>query len=407
VAAAGRRRGRGGRSGGPVILLDPPSVPARGRWWSHLVSDSSQAELHAFAAGLGLPRRAFDRDHYDLPAELYDAALAAGAVPVSSRELVARLAASGLRRRPAAVVPRRLRPGDLVRVVAPSGPARPDRVAAGVAVLESWGLRVSLAEGVGTTGPRPYLAADDRRRAVDLAHAWADPEVAGVWATRGGVGAQRLLEELDRHDDLLASMDARRDPPLLVGYSDVTALHRFVGVRLGAASLHGPGVAALAGLDAEAVDRLRAVVMAGEGTRLRGRWLGPPPDEDVSGRLVGGNLAVLGAGVGTPEAGHARGSVVLLEDVREPAYKIDRLLTQLRRSGWLEGARAVVCGAFTDCGDPAAVEAVLADRLAGVPVLVGLPIGHGERNAPVLLGVRARVTPDGRLSAPGPSRPEG
>ena len=82
-----------------MILIDPPLVPSRGRLWSHLASDTSYDELHVFARGLGIPERGFDRDHYDVPAELHDAALAAGAVPVSSRELIARLRQAGLRRR--------------------------------------------------------------------------------------------------------------------------------------------------------------------------------------------------------------------------------------------------------------------------------------------------------------------
>jgi hypothetical protein len=82
-----------------LILIDPPDVPARGRLWSHLASDTSYDELHAFARSLGIPARGFDRDHYDVPAELFDAAVAAGAVPVRSRELVAALMAAGLRRR--------------------------------------------------------------------------------------------------------------------------------------------------------------------------------------------------------------------------------------------------------------------------------------------------------------------
>jgi hypothetical protein len=82
-----------------LILIDPPNVPSRGRLWSHLASDSSYDELHDFARTLGIPARGFDRDHYDVPAELYDAALAAGATPVRSRELVAALLAAGLRRR--------------------------------------------------------------------------------------------------------------------------------------------------------------------------------------------------------------------------------------------------------------------------------------------------------------------
>jgi hypothetical protein len=82
-----------------MILVDPPNAPGHGRWWSHLASDTSYDELHEFAAGLGIPPRGFDRDHYDVPAEWYDQVVAAGAVPVSSRELVARLTAAGLRRR--------------------------------------------------------------------------------------------------------------------------------------------------------------------------------------------------------------------------------------------------------------------------------------------------------------------
>jgi hypothetical protein len=82
-----------------MILIDPPQVPSRGRLWSHLASDTSYDELHAFAARVGIPERGFDRDHYDVPAEYYDDMVAAGAVPVRSRELVSRLVAAGLRRR--------------------------------------------------------------------------------------------------------------------------------------------------------------------------------------------------------------------------------------------------------------------------------------------------------------------
>ncbi|MEI5671830.1 MULTISPECIES: DUF4031 domain-containing protein [Nocardioides] len=82
-----------------MILIDPPLVPSRGRMWSHLASDTSYDELHAFARTLGIPERGFDRDHYDVPSEWYDDVLAAGAVAVTSRELVARLVAAGLRRR--------------------------------------------------------------------------------------------------------------------------------------------------------------------------------------------------------------------------------------------------------------------------------------------------------------------
>ena len=120
-----------------TLLIDPPNAPGHGRMWSHLASDSDFEELHRFAAALGIPPRGFDRDHYDIPAERYDDVVAAGAVPVSSRELITRLKAAGLRRRKAeALAPKvsgrsliraeRLRPGSRVVVVAPAGPVKLD-----------------------------------------------------------------------------------------------------------------------------------------------------------------------------------------------------------------------------------------------------------------------------------------
>lgn len=389
-----------------MILIDPPSVPARGRLWSHLVSDTSLTELHAFADRVGIPRLAFDRDHYDIPADRYAVLVEAGAVPVSAKELVARLAGSGLRRRKHDALgarppggsrtrPRRLVPGDRVRVVAPAGPVGAGRLAAGIAVLEGWGLVVEVADGVATGGPLPHLAADDAVRARDLVEAWCDPGVAAVWAVRGGFGSQRVLDLLD-----LAAMEAA-GPCLLVGFSDVTALHAALGDRLGVATLHAPGVAGLGELDAGALDRVHASILGAAPSVLRGRWL-VSADGALSGPLVGGNLALLASAQGTPDAGSALAAVALLEDVAEPPYRVDRMVTQLLRSGWFDGVRAVVCGDFTRCGDPAEVEAVLRARLGGVaPVLVGLPVGHGPVNEPVLLGARARLTPDGTLHVAG------
>ena len=162
------------------ILVDPPGWPAHGRLWSHLVSDSSLDELHTFAARLGVPRQGFDRDHYDVPGEAYDRIVAAGAVPVSARELVVRLRASGLRRRRAdtpgrrkpgqeLLRPFRLRPGCLVAVVAPAGPVPTVRLDGGLAILRGWGLRVRLGAHVcGRDTTLPHLAAPDDQRAADI-----------------------------------------------------------------------------------------------------------------------------------------------------------------------------------------------------------------------------------------------
>ena len=163
-----------------VIFIDPPTWPGHGRLWSHMISDTSYAELHDFAASVGIPPRAFERDHYDVIAERYESVVAAGAHRASSREIVAMLHRAGLRRRHRSALapplgrrwPRPLAPGDLVAVVSPvRAGGSPDRLARGVALLESWGLRVRLQPRVlSAYDPLTYLAADDHGRADGLHH---------------------------------------------------------------------------------------------------------------------------------------------------------------------------------------------------------------------------------------------
>lgn len=381
-----------------TLLIDPPNSAGHGRLWSHLASDESFEELHRFAATLGIPRRGFDRDHYDIPAERYEQVVAAGAVPVGSRELIRRLQAAGLRRRKAEALrprrpgqslvrSRRLVPGDTVAVVAPAGPVPAERLDAGLSVLRSWGLEVrEMPHLRGRLASLPHLAASDAERAADLMAAWTDPEVAMVVAGRGGYGTQRLVDLLD-----WPAM-AEAGPKVLLGFSDVTALHQAVAGRLGLSTLHGPVVTSLGGADDDAREHLRRMLFAPETTLV----LTPRPGEAlVAGRavgvLVGGNLALLAADVGTASARSAEGGIAVLEDVGEPAYRIDRLLTQLLRAGWFAGARGIALGGFQGCGDDRSLRTVFEDRLAplGVPVLSGVPVGHAEHNLAFPLGVHA------------------
>ena len=383
-----------------TLLIDPPNAPGHGRMWSHLASDESFEELHRFARGLGIPERGFDRDHYDIPAERYDSVVAAGAVPVTSRDLIARLHQAGLRRRksqvlghgrPGAALVRsvRLAPGARVAVVAPSGPVPQERLDAGLAVLRSWGLDVAVGEHVrGAEPDHPYLAAADRQRADDLMAAWLDDDVAAVVCARGGYGAQRMVDLLDW--DLLA----RARPKLLVGFSDITALHQAVAARLGLATVHGPVVTNLGIVDEESREHLRRTLFEPEDARV----LTPDPVEVLvpgraEGVLVGGNVAVLAAGAGTSRVLPAARSIAVLEETGEEPYRLDRLLTQLLRSGWFDGVRGVVVGHLTDCGPEDTLRSLLVDRLGGlgVPVVSGAPFGHEVRNLAVPLGVPAEL----------------
>jgi muramoyltetrapeptide carboxypeptidase len=384
-----------------ALLIDPPNVASRGMLWSHLTSDTSLDELHRFARSVGIPARGFDRDHYDVPAHRYESVVAAGAVPVSSRELVRRLRAAGLRRRKseslgrravgqALTRPRRLEAGDEVGVVATAGPVPVDRLEAGVRVLESWGFRVRLGKHVyDRHDSLDYLAGLDADRASDFMRAWCDPRLRAVFAARGGYGTHRITDLLNWGELVEAG------PKVLCGFSDLTALHQGFAAILGLVTIHGPVVSSLGVGDEETVDQVRRLLFEPE---LTLELIG---DHDTTalvpgiadGVLVGGNLSLLAAEIGTPLSRPARGSLVLLEDCDEEPYRIDRSLTHMLRSGWFEGACGVVLGSWVRCGTPEHVRAVLADRLTNldIPILWGMPIGHGAANHAVPLGVPARL----------------
>lgn len=385
------------------VWIDPPTWSAHGRLWSHLASDTSYAELHTFADRARLPRQAFDRDHYDVPQQAYDALVAAGAQPVSSRELVRRLADAGLRarractpgrRRPgqALLRPRRLVPGDRVNVVAASGPVRRDRLGPGLDLLRSWGLQVRTLPTVDSVHPRlGHLAAPDHQRAAEVVEAWTDPDAAAVWCARGGDGAHRVVDLLDW------TAMAAAGPRMLIGFSDVTGLHEAVNGRLGTLSIHGPVVISLADASPPARECVRRFLMRPEQALGLADGLRAMTTGAATGVLVGGNLRVLTAGVGTRLHRTARGGIAVLEDVNEEPYRVDAMLTQLRRTGWFDGVRGVVVGAFTETGDTSpALAAVLRDRLddLGVPVVTGAPVGHVPDNLPVPLGAAAVLDAD-------------
>lgn len=292
---------------------------------------------------------------------------------------------------PPAVRPAVLRPGDTVLVVSPSGPAAPDAVALGMDLLAGWGLRPVLgAHAHARTG---FLAGSDAQRLADLNAGFADPTVRAVVCTRGGYGAQRVVDGID-----MAAV--RRDPKLVVGFSDITALQLAVwrGARL--ATVHGPGAAwrPLRTPPASA-ESLRAALMTTDRVVLRRdpgvQTAAVQVPGTATGTLLGGNLCLLAASIGTPDLPDLHGAILLVEDVGEPPYKVDRMLTQLRRSGALAGLAGVAVGHFTGCADagPVSVVEVLQERLGGlgVPVLGGLPVGHGTGQLTVPVGVPATL----------------
>jgi muramoyltetrapeptide carboxypeptidase len=298
--------------------------------------------------------------------------------------------------------PRALRAGDRVAVVAPAGPIPADLLAEGVAVLRGWGLEVSVGAHV-TDRHLGYLAGTDADRAADLQQAWCDPQVAAVVCARGGYGCLRLLPHLD-----WAAL-AGVAPKPLVGSSDVTVLHHAFAAALGVPTVFGPMPASgwFTG-DAATRDALRRCLFdPGTPTVVTGPGAGPLAAGTggvARGVSAGGTVSLLAAlagaagPVGTPPP---EGCVLLLEDVTESPYRLDRIITQLVLAGWLDRVAGIALGSWTDCGPLPEVRAVLADRLAGlgVPVAWGLTFGHCAAQATIRLGMPAVLDADaGRLA---------
>jgi len=287
--------------------------------------------------------------------------------------------------------PRRLRPGDRVAVVAPASPFVPEEFEAGIAEVARLGF-VPVYEPT-VFDRRGYVAGDAAARAAALVGALADPGIGAIVAARGGYGSVQLLPFL--RPDLV-----RAGAKPIVGYSDITSLLTFVSVGCGMACFHGPTVAGRLGRGAEGYDEasfLGALTVAQPLGAVRGAT-DVFVHGEARGPLFGGNLAQLAASIGTPFAfDPPPGCILLIEEVNERPYRLDRLWTQLKLAGILSRARAIVFGDFPGCdepgGEPAArsVLAELSDGFTG-PVVFGLPVGHTPLPALTLpLGIDARV----------------
>ncbi|MGV9906691.1 S66 peptidase family protein [Streptomyces sp. NPDC003388] len=291
------------------------------------------------------------------------------------------------------VRPARLAPGARVAVVAPSGPVAEERLQAGLDVLRGWDLDPVVAPHVlDRHGELGYLAGADADRAADLQRAWCDPAVDAVLCARGGYGAQRMADLLDWEAMRAAG------PKVFVGFSDITVLHQAFATRLGLVTLHGP---AAAGVDfiknARAQEHLRATLFAPETVLALAADRPALAPGRARGVTLGGCLSMLAGDLGTPLAHPgAGGGLLLLEDVGEQPYRVDRLLTQLRRSGWLDGVAGIGLGSWHDCGPYGEVRAVLADRLGGlgVPVVEEIGFGHCDGALTVPFGVPAELDAD-------------
>ncbi|HEV8610755.1 MAG TPA: LD-carboxypeptidase [Thermoanaerobaculia bacterium] len=301
----------------------------------------------------------------------------------------------------APIKPRVLQPGDTVGLIAPASYTfdlwRLDDAAARVQALN---LKPKFGKYV--RGRRGFLSGTDDERLEDLHAMFADSAVAAVFALQGGYGTPRLLDRIDY--DLI-----RRNPKLLLGFSDITGLHLAIGKKSGLVTLHGPNM--LGSLPPRTFELLKKALFVAEPL---GDVTNPEEADPLSaefplhtvapgvarGRMVGGNLTLISATMGTPFEIETKDRILLIEDTGEAPYRIDRMLVQLKLAGKLQEAAGIVFGTCSDCAASRSsfeltlsLSEVLDELLAplGKPVLAGLLFGHTKEKSIIPMGVEAEL----------------
>ena len=275
-----------------------------------------------------------------------------------------------------------LKQGDIIGIIAPASPVTVEEIQPAVQLIKQQGYNILQGEHLYDT--LGYLAGRDEDRLNDLHEMFRNSNVKAVLCARGGYGSPRLLDKIDY--DLI-----KENPKLLIGYSDVTALLLAVLHKTGFAVLHGPMLRGAEGRE-DNLKNLLNIVSSG------GKIDFPLYNDQVirkgkaRGRLLGGNLSIISALLGTPFLPSFKNSILFLEDRGETLYRIDRMLTQLRLAGALEGITGLIAGNFQDCGEIDEINSLILENLnQNCPVYTGFPAGHYKENHPLPFGVEAEL----------------
>ncbi len=292
------------------------------------------------------------------------------------------------------LIPRPLRPGDRIAIVSPASAVDPAFVAGAADVIRDLGMIPVIApHALGHDGS---YSAPAGQRLDDITAAFTDPSVRAILCSRGGYGTVHLLDSLSR-------LPLRDDPKWVIGFSDISALHALMS-HAGIASIHGPMAKHIAmGLSHPPVKALFDIIYPQQnqsGTKTVTLTLPSHRlnrEGTATGKLVGGNLAVLADLIATPCDLLQPDTILFIEDIAEPIYKVERILYQLRLTGVLKSLRGLVVGQFTDYR-PDRNHASMEDMIAAMirdydyPVAFDAPIGHVDGNMPVIESVTARLT---------------
>ncbi len=282
-----------------------------------------------------------------------------------------------------------LKPGAKFGICAPSARFDQEKFDKGVIQLESMGFRLDIPDRI--YDKKRYLAGDDRQRADIINDHFSNPEIDALICARGGFGAMRILPYLDW--DVI-----RKNPKPLIGFSDVTAILLAIIDKSGIPVIHGPTVTTLAGAASSTLDSFyRTLVHSREPVQLqcRNTLLSAGTLDPVTAVLKGGNLSTMSHLLGTPYQPDVTDCILFIEDVNEPAYKIDRMLTQMKLAGLFNRIQGLVTGSFHQCENTVYIDEIITEIFEDccIPGLTGLPAGHGPDNLCLTMGVDVILDP--------------
>ncbi|MFC1838895.1 LD-carboxypeptidase [Thermodesulfobacteriota bacterium] len=284
------------------------------------------------------------------------------------------------------IIPERLRQGDTIGLVAPAGPVTPEEIQPTIRMLKDRGF--SVMEGANLYKNQEYLAGSDEERLHDLHFMFHQDHVKALFCVRGGYGTPRLLEKIDY--DLI-----KKNPRIIAGYSDITALMLAIHKVTGLVVFHGQMARGVTDVEDRNINSLLELLSSDGNIKIELNVEHVLRGGKARGKLLGGNLSLISSLAGTPYLPSLNGNILLIEDRGEPLYRIDRMLTQLKLNGLLDNPGGVIIGNFIDCGDILDINRLVISFIPdGCPVYSGFPIGHGDENRAIPIGAGAVLDTD-------------
>lgn len=289
------------------------------------------------------------------------------------------------------IKPKALETGSVIGISAPSSSFSPEKFKNGVEILKSLGLKVKFSQEIASRKVG-YLAGSDEERAAELSSMLNDPDIDAIMFARGGYGIQRIMPLLD-------FSSFKKNPKLVIGYSDLTALTSYITSSLKTVCLYGPVVTALSENNEVTIASLNRAIRSSQSLEpIQSQAFQVLKSGEAKGRLLGGCLSLLSSSIGTEYELKADGGILFIEDFNENIYKYDRMLTHLKNSGILKNVNGIVFGSMGLVEDekPEQLWNMVSDVLSDFdgPVLAGLSSGHTAPFFTLPLGVECKLVTD-------------